>query len=109
MTTKKAPAKAKVNTSRAVTASAKAVVDVSTRENATTAVKAVKAPVAAVKTTTATTVAVTKPAAVPTPEQIAIRAYEIYMGRGCAPGHEQEDWAQAEKELSAKTVKHLNN
>jgi len=35
-------------------------------------------------------------------EFIQRRAYEIYMRRGQAPGHELEDWLQAERE--AKTA-----
>lgn len=30
---------------------------------------------------------------------IALRAYEIYEQRGCAPGRELEDWLQAENEI----------
>jgi Protein of unknown function (DUF2934)/Polyketide cyclase / dehydrase and lipid transport len=36
----------------------------------------------------------------PTDEQIARRAYELYLDRGQTPGHELEDWLQAERELS---------
>jgi hypothetical protein len=32
-------------------------------------------------------------------ETIRRRAYEIYLGRGEEPGHEIEDWLQAEREL----------
>lgn len=32
-------------------------------------------------------------------EVIARRAYEIYEGRGGEPGHETEDWGQAENEI----------
>jgi hypothetical protein len=31
--------------------------------------------------------------------EVARRAYELYLARGGAPGHEQEDWFRAEKEL----------
>jgi hypothetical protein len=34
-----------------------------------------------------------------TVEEIARRAYEIYLARGREPGHEEEDWLRAEKEL----------
>jgi len=37
----------------------------------------------------------------PTPEQIQKRAYEIFEARGGAPGHDLEDWLQAERELKA--------
>ena len=39
--------------------------------------------------------------AAPTPEEIAQRAYEIYLSRGAVPGNEVEDWLQAERELMA--------
>ncbi|MBZ4412899.1 DUF2934 domain-containing protein [Myxococcus sp. XM-1-1-1] len=32
-------------------------------------------------------------------EQIARRAYEIYMARGGKPGNHEQDWQQAEREL----------
>ena len=34
-------------------------------------------------------------------EEIRVRAYEIYLERGTQPGHELEDWLQAERELTA--------
>ena len=37
----------------------------------------------------------------PTAEEIAQRAYEIYLARGEEPGHDQEDWLRAERELVA--------
>ena len=36
---------------------------------------------------------------VPTHEEIALRAYEIYLERGGAPGDALEDWVRAEREL----------
>lgn len=36
---------------------------------------------------------------VPTPEQIQQRAYELYQARGGAPGHDWDDWLQAEQQL----------
>ncbi|MBV8377702.1 MAG: DUF2934 domain-containing protein [Verrucomicrobia bacterium] len=36
----------------------------------------------------------------PTREQIARRAYEIHLTRGGSPGDPEQDWLQAEKELS---------
>jgi len=39
----------------------------------------------------------------PTREQIAHRAYELYLERGEMPGSEHEDWLAAEKELSEKS------
>lgn len=35
----------------------------------------------------------------PTAEQIAARAYEIYLARGGEHGYHDEDWFQAEQEL----------
>lgn len=35
----------------------------------------------------------------PTQEEIALRAYHIYLQRGGAPGNELEDWIQAERQL----------
>jgi hypothetical protein len=32
------------------------------------------------------------------------RAYELYLARGCAHGHDLEDWLQAERELRGTTV-----
>jgi len=37
----------------------------------------------------------------PTHEQIAQRAYAIFEQNGRVPGHDKENWLQAEKELSA--------
>jgi hypothetical protein len=39
------------------------------------------------------------PSAAPTYDEIAQRAYEIYLARGGGPGREDEDWRQAEREL----------
>ncbi|MFL5347352.1 MAG: DUF2934 domain-containing protein [Hyalangium sp.] len=35
----------------------------------------------------------------PTHEQIARRAYEIFLARGGQPGNPEQDWHQAEREL----------
>jgi hypothetical protein len=35
-------------------------------------------------------------------EAIARRAYERYLQRGRTPGHEQEDWLEAERELKGQ-------
>ena len=32
-------------------------------------------------------------------EQIEARAHEIYCARGAEPGHELDDWLQAEREI----------
>jgi len=55
------------------------------------------------KTKTASTPAAKKPKktkALPTQEEIAIRAYQIYTERGYAPGNPLEDWVRAERELN---------
>jgi Protein of unknown function (DUF2934) len=36
----------------------------------------------------------------PTYDQIALRAYHIYLERGGTPGDPMQDWLQAERELS---------
>jgi hypothetical protein len=38
----------------------------------------------------------------PDEDEIARRAYEIYLQRGSVPGHETDDWLQAEAELAAE-------
>jgi len=38
----------------------------------------------------------------PTPEEIAVRAHEIFLERGATPGHDVDDWLQAEVELAKK-------
>ena len=40
------------------------------------------------------------PVAQPTQEQIQVRAYHIYLERGGADGNSENDWLQAERELS---------
>jgi hypothetical protein len=35
-------------------------------------------------------------------KKIQERAYNLYLERGGKPGHEMEDWARAEKEISAQ-------
>ena len=41
----------------------------------------------------------------PTTEEIALRAYHIYLERGGAPGDALEDWTRAERELLGNSVK----
>jgi hypothetical protein len=36
----------------------------------------------------------------PTPEEIAVEAYRIYMGRGAHEGRDLDDWLEAERRLS---------
>ncbi len=38
-------------------------------------------------------------------EDIARRAYDLYLMRGCAHGHHIEDWLQAERELAATMLR----
>jgi hypothetical protein len=35
----------------------------------------------------------------PTPNDIATRAYHLFLQRGCEHGRDQDDWLQAEHEL----------
>jgi Protein of unknown function (DUF2934) len=37
-------------------------------------------------------------------EDIAHRAYELYVRRGGQPGKDVEDWVRAEKELTSEVV-----
>ncbi len=41
----------------------------------------------------------------PTQDQIAARAYEIYLERGATPGDSMQDWLRAERELSTPAKK----
>ena len=41
-----------------------------------------------------------KAAAAPTYDEIALRAYHIYLERGTTPGDPMQDWLEAERELS---------
>ena len=41
------------------------------------------------------------PRPLPTREQIAARAYELWLQSGCKPGCDTENWTQAERELLA--------
>jgi DUF2934 family protein len=47
----------------------------------------------------------TKAKARPSQEDIASRAYHIYLERGCTPGDPMQDWLQAERELLGSTKK----
>ena len=38
-----------------------------------------------------------------TQEEIAARAYELYLERGQLPGYEEQDWLEAEKQLTTKS------
>ena len=39
------------------------------------------------------------PVSAPTIDEIAQRAYQIFLARGGEPGHDLDDWLQAESEL----------
>jgi hypothetical protein len=41
----------------------------------------------------------------PTQDQIAARAYEIYLQRGATPGDPMQDWLRAEHELTTPAKK----
>ena len=41
----------------------------------------------------------------PSPDEIARRAYELFLQRGSVPGHETDDWLQAEAELVASAAR----
>lgn len=44
---------------------------------------------------------VAAPRPLPTREQVAARAYEIWLHSGCVTGRDAENWLQAERELQA--------
>lgn len=39
----------------------------------------------------------------PNQDEVARRAYELYQGRGGEPGHELEDWLNAEQEVNEES------
>ncbi|MGE0547751.1 MAG: DUF2934 domain-containing protein [Kofleriaceae bacterium] len=43
------------------------------------------------------------PTVAPTHDQIAARAYALFINRGCVHGHDSEDWLTAEAELKAQS------
>lgn len=45
----------------------------------------------------------------PTNGEIAARAREIYLASGSQPGHDLDNWLQAEYELRQLPVRHLAN
>ena len=44
---------------------------------------------------------VADPITTPFQDQIRARAYELYEGRGCESGQQEQDWLQAEWEVDA--------
>jgi Protein of unknown function (DUF2934) len=60
------------------------------------------------KTTKNTSPAIKKPrtnGSHPTTEEIALRAYHIYLERAGAPGNALDDWTRAERELLEESGK----
>lgn len=49
------------------------------------------------------------PALAPTTEEIAQRAYEIFLARGREPGHDLDDWLEAESELLREQAARRSN
>jgi hypothetical protein len=45
----------------------------------------------------------------PTQEEIALRAYHLYMERGGVSGNELEDWVEAERQLISENGKATEN
>lgn len=43
----------------------------------------------------------------PTEEQIRRRAHEIYVASGCTPGHDVDNWLQAEYDLRQLPVRKI--
>jgi hypothetical protein len=41
-------------------------------------------------------------------EEIAVRAYQLYLERGGADGHDVEDWVRAEQELTREKQQKSN-
>lgn len=44
------------------------------------------------------------PVSGPTPDEIAQRAFELFLARGGQHGRHEEDWLSAERELRARTA-----
>ncbi len=60
------------------------------------------------KTGKSSSLTVKKPLAIgfhPTTEEIALRAYNIYLERAGAPGNALDDWTRAERELQQESGK----
>ena len=54
------------------------------------------------KTVSTKTSAALAPSHVPNEQEIAARAYEIFLSHGASDGHDLDDWLQAERELGAE-------
>ncbi len=44
----------------------------------------------------------------PSHDEIARRAYELFMNRGCSPGLDRQDWLDAERELKESAAAALH-
>ncbi len=49
----------------------------------------------------------TTPKRLPSRAEIAKRAYELYLARGGAPGHDVDDWLQAEYDLMQLPIREI--
>lgn len=56
-------------------------------------------------TSSGTTKKVRKAKVKPTYDEIALRAYHIYLERGSRPGDPTQDWLRAERELNEQASK----
>lgn len=45
----------------------------------------------------------------PNPQEVARRAYELYLERGGDPGHDFDDWLRAERELKEQSQVAMNH
>lgn len=46
----------------------------------------------------------TRPRTIPTREEIAVRADELFLEHGSVSGHELDDWLEAEREFTAPSL-----
>lgn len=59
----------------------------------------------AVATAPRPTATATSKTAMPTYEQIAQRAQEIWTKKGCLPGQDEQNWLEAERQLKAELTR----
>ena len=69
----------------------------------TSAPKTAKSTTAAPAAAVETEASAGTPKPTPTYEEIAIRSYELFLARGGEPGHAEDDWLAAERELSGSS------
>jgi hypothetical protein len=43
----------------------------------------------------------------PSPAEIEARAYQIYLARGAEPGHDMDDWLEAERQLTQASAQEM--